>query len=81
MVEVIRNPFNLANLLADIPARCAMEYKESPERTLVQTLRLLRIFSPALPYSLRKDRARMLKVWAVINKWSDKGSPVPKFYT
>jgi hypothetical protein len=47
MVEDIFNPFKRANLLADIPARCAIEYKESPERTLVQTFRLLLIFSPA----------------------------------
>ena len=81
MVDDIFNPFKRANLLAEIPARCAMEYKESPDRTLVQTFRLLRIFSPALPYSFLSDKARMLNVWAVINKWSDKGSPVPKLYT
>ena len=62
MVEDIFNPFKRANLLADIPARCAIEYKESPERTLVQTFRLLLIFSPALPYSLRRESARMLNV-------------------
>ena len=66
IVEERRRPFSLANLFTDIPARCAMVYNESPERTFTQALRRVLILSPTLPYSLRKESARALNVCAVI---------------